>query len=148
MIGRSFLPFFLVTCSLFGADTSAQRGVVQHRLDAGQTNFRILAVVPLIGSGTKTDPIRPAYAPAPPAQGAKRDPNGIIGFTFQISDDKKHALVEFVARNRAAFAQLLADTRSDVKVFERGKDKKANIENELRKYKKDLNLDAMIVRLP
>ena len=80
-------------------------------------------MVPLTGTGTNADPIRPEYVPAPPVLGtkpARPAATGIIGFHFVISDDKKHAIVEFVARDRSAFNGLMADRRPDVKVFDKG----------------------------
>ena len=141
MTGRRFWSIFVGVCcfsSLFA----------QQRRDTRETHYRILAVVPLVGTGTKTDPIRPAYVPAPPQGNAKLDPNGILAFTFQLTDDGKHALVEFVARNPAAFNQIKADTRADVKVFDKGKTKREDIEKEFKKYKKDFDLDRTMVRLP
>jgi hypothetical protein len=58
------------------------------------------------------------------------------------SDDGKLALVEFVAYSRDAFKDLLADTRPDIKVFIKGKDKREDIEKEFKKHKKDFNLDT------
>jgi len=90
----------------------------------------------MIGKGTPADPRRPQYAPWPPNPHGTR--TGIIAFNHQVSDDGKSALVEFIARDRSAFAAILAD--KSLKVFEKGKDKKADIELELKKYKKDFDL--------
>ena len=110
-----------------------------------------MAVVPLIGTGTHEDPIRPAYAPGPRPRGSKLskpDSTGILGFNFMMSDDKQHALVEFVARDRSAFKDLLADKRPDVKVYEKGKTKRSDIEAAFKKFKKDIDLDRFMVRVP
>jgi hypothetical protein len=80
------------------------------------------------------------YAPVPRA-GAPLSPDAIIAFSWQPSDDGKSAIVEFVARDRAAFAQILADPQLTGKVFERGKAARADIERELKKHRKDLDLD-------
>ena len=90
----------------------------------------------MVGAGTPADPKRPKYAPWPPAPATSR--TAIIGFSHQVSDDGKLALVEFVAQDRQAFAALFAD--KTVTVFEKGKDKKDDIEKELKKYKKDFDL--------
>jgi hypothetical protein len=149
MIYRPFLLLLLALCSLFGATTAPRKpAVVQRHVNPGNTHVRVLAVVPLTGTGKNGDPIRPEFAPAPLAPGAKPDPNGIIGFSVQICDDHKHALVEFVARDRSAFKQIMADTRSDVKVFEKGKAKRADIEAEFRKWKHDFDLDHIHVSVP
>src|SRR5437762_13320772 len=143
---RTAFSLLLLTYSLSGAGPVERKGTIgPHRVEPGNMYVRFVAVVPLVGTGRPGDPKRPDFLPAPTA---KVDPNGILGFTMQLSDDRKHALVEFVARNRAAFAPLLADRRPDVKVFERGKAGRAVIEAELRKWKTGFNLDAMTVRLP
>jgi hypothetical protein len=145
-----FILLLVPVCSLFGATTTAPKkpGVVQRHVDPRNGHVRFLAVVPLVGTGAKGDPIRPAYVPGPLAPGAKPDPNGIIGYTSQLCDDHKHALVEFVARDRSAFKPLMADTRPDVKIFEKGKAKRADIEAEFKKWKKDFDLDHVHVSVP
>ncbi len=66
----------------------------------------LLGAVAIVGKGTFDDPRRPMYAPAPSTmQPTSRA--GIIGFSFIESDDKKSALVEFVAVNKAAFQPML-----------------------------------------
>ncbi len=65
-----------------------------------------------------------------------------------MSDDKKHALVEFVARDRSSFKDLLADKRPDVKASEKGKAKRSDIEAEFKRFKKDIDLDRFMVRVP
>lgn len=109
---------------------------------------RIIAIVPMVGAGTKEDPKRPAYVPNTIVQRDAAPGTGIIGFAAQISDDGKYALVEFVARDREAFKEILADTRPDVKVFEKGRARKADIETEFRRHKKDFDLDSMGASLP
>jgi hypothetical protein len=148
MIYRAAVCLVLATCFLFGADPAARRATIgPHHVDPGNAGARILAVVPLVGTGRNGDPIRPAYAPLQPAPGVRPDLSGILGFTLQVTDDRKHALVEFVARDRSAFKQIMADTRSDVKVFEKGKAKPADIEKEFKKYKKDFDINQMVGRV-
>ncbi|MGC9969497.1 MAG: hypothetical protein ABSE56_02785 [Bryobacteraceae bacterium] len=119
----------------------------QRKVDMGNTYERVLAVVPMIGSGTPTDPRRPMYAPLP---GAAPSGEGIIAFSFQISDDGMSALVELVARDRAGLKAILddKDLRHDVKIFEKGKDNPADIEKEFRKHKKDFDPRHFGVRVP
>lgn len=57
-----------------------------------------------------------------------------------MSDDGQSALVEFVAYDRQAFKDLLAD--SNIRVFIKGKDKRKDIEKEFRKYKKDISWNS------
>jgi len=110
---------------------------------------RILAVVPMTGTGSADNPIRPMYTPLPSAfraAAASRTHTGILGFTFVLSDDGQHALVEFVAKDRAAFQQILADTT--IKSFLKGRDTRADIETEFKKYKKDFDFTHFGVRMP
>lgn len=116
----------------------------QHRVDPRNTYTRVICVVPLVGKGTPADPRRPQYAPWPPAAVPSR--TGIIAWSHQLSDDKKYALVEFVARDRSAFQAILND--SQITVFEKGKDKKDDIEKELKKYKQDFDFTKFGTVLP
>ncbi len=112
----------------------------QQSVHPRNTLERLICVVPMIGSGTAEDPRRPMYTPAP---GEAPDPDGILGFTATLSDNGHFALVEYVARNRAAFRQILAERRADVKVFEKGKARRADIEREFRLHKSRFNLDDL-----
>lgn len=114
----------------------------QRRVDPRNAYNRVIAVVPLIGSGTAADPKRPEYAPWPVSQ----DPNGIIGFIFEATDDGKSAVVEFVAQNRVAFGALLADRT--IQVFEKGSASKAAIENAIKQARKDFSLDSFGMVMP
>ena len=114
------------------------RGLAQRKVDPRNTFHRVWAVVPLVGAGTMADPKRPLYAPAPGVRGAAQR-QGICGFSSILSDDGKFALVELVAVDRAALNVILKDTRTDVKKFEKGKDREEDIVREFRKYKKDFD---------
>jgi len=106
----------------------------QQRVSPRNIYTRVLCIVPLVGSGTTDDPIRPAYAPlpsssapiTPPAGATSTLGQGIVAFSHQVSDDGKFALVEFVAYSRDAFKDLLADKNPDIKVFFKGIDKRAS----------------------
>ena len=63
----------------------------QQRVDPTMTYRRVLAIVPLAGSGTSSDPTRPLFAPAPSA--APTDRTGIIAYQHQLSDDGTLSLV-------------------------------------------------------
>ena len=89
----------------------------------------------MIGAGTRTDPKRPLFVPAPSEIAA----SGILSFSYQLSDDGKYALVEFVALDRARFAHILTDRRPDIKVFIKGESARADIEREFRKHKPNFN---------
>ena len=82
------------------------------------------------------DPRRPLHTPAP--QDIKNG-EGIIAFASLDSDDKKWALVELVALNRAVFQPILDD--KSVRTFERKSSKRADIESEFGKYRKGFRLE-------
>lgn len=136
----------------------------QQRVDPTMTYHRVMAIVPLVGSGTAADPVRPMFTPAPqtaaptnpqgvpkgssqsspPAsppdtlnnqqsnqqsgsQGSSSRP-GIIAYQHQLSDNGTLSLVEFVAVDRSAFAELFASTDARVQYFEVGKSTQAAIQ--------------------
>ncbi|HWE53022.1 MAG TPA: hypothetical protein VG273_24740 [Bryobacteraceae bacterium] len=102
---------------------------------------RLICLVHLKGSGKKDDPRLPEYAPA------TIDPSrsGIIAWSMQLTDNGNMAIVQFVAVDRQAFAEILADKRADIKVFEIGKDKPAAIEAEMKKHKSTFALSGLQV---
>ena len=127
----------------------------QPKVDSQHLYERIWVVVPIVGKGTLADPKRPMYAPTLPALNLPLNPalsqqiaarTGIIGYSQQVSDDGKFALVEFVARDRSAFKDILSD--STVKSFIKGRDKREDVEAEFKKYKKDFDFRRFGVRLP
>ncbi len=117
----------------------------QHaKVDARNTYERLWAVVPIVGSGTVDDPLRPKWAPLVSAQ----DPQsrtGILGYQF-IKGDDGLALVEFVGANRAAFRDLLTD--SSIIVFLKGRDARVLMEAEFLKHKKNFDFARFGVRMP
>ena len=114
----------------------------QHRVDPRNTYERVIMIVPMIGSGTPADPRRPLYAPAPSEKLSK---NGIIAYSYVLSDDEKSALVEFVAMDRAAFDAILKDQRTDIKRWEKAKTNKDDVAKEFKKLRKDFNIDEFEV---
>lgn len=117
----------------------------QHRVDPRNMYERVLIIAPKVGSGSKADPVRAMYAPTP----AQMDPvsrSGILGFQCVDSDDGKFALCEFVAKDRKAFAPLLADP--GIKAFLKNRDKLEDILTEFKKHKKDFDLNQFGVRVP
>jgi len=114
----------------------------QHAVDPSQRYHRLICLVHLTGSGKKGDAIRPEFVPGP-TDASSRD--GIISWSQQISDDGKMAIVQVVAVDAHAFDAIRADKRGDLRVFEIGKDSPADIEKEMKKYKKDFSLDSLKV---
>ena len=94
----------------------------QQRLDPRQMYERLMCVVPMVGLGSFEEPKRPMFTPTPAAlRTAAASRTGVLGFSYVVSDDGLLALVEFVARDRSAFQQILASPT--VKSFVKGKDK-------------------------
>lgn len=116
----------------------------QEAVPAQNRHERVLAIVPMVGAGSKADPRRPAYAPA----GGVADERGILAYSCQTSDDNQWALCEFVARNRAAFRALAADQTPGVIVFEKGRVTRTQIETAFRILKPNFDLDQLRVVLP
>jgi hypothetical protein len=114
----------------------------QQAVNPSQGFHRLICLVHLTGSGTLGDPMRPEYTPAP---GSAPSRAGIIAWTFQITDDGTMAIVHFVAVDRKAFASIFADTRPEIRVFEIGRDSRAQIEAEMGKYKAGFSLDRIRV---
>jgi hypothetical protein len=119
--------------------------LAQQRVDPKNLYVRVICIQPMIGKGTSEDPRRPALVPKP---GVKASIEGILGYSYQSSDDGKWALVEYVARNREALLPLLEETKFTVKSFEKGKYSRSAIEKELRRYKQDFDLDTLGVSVP
>jgi hypothetical protein len=138
------VSFFFALCgSLWVAP-----GQAQQRVAPGNLYERVLCVVPMVGRGTADDPRRPDHVPWPPDPKAVAAGRGILGFTYQVSDDGQVALVELVARDRKALEPVLNDRRPGVKVFERGRTRAVEIETEFRKHKRDFQLDRLQVNVP
>ena len=119
---------------LFGLSSAL---VSQPRVAAADVHERLLCIVPLVGSGTFNDPRRPLFAPAR----ADRTGSGIIAYRFEESDDGNFALVEFVARERKAFAAIPLAGGPNIKVFQKGRHSRADILTEFRKYKRSFDAD-------
>jgi|SRR5579859_3898980 len=135
----------LVALSVFTGALFAQGHVASENLYT-----RVLCVVPMIGTGTAADPIRPMFVPAPPDPSkvpnavVANTPPGILAFQYQLSDDGNYALVELVGADRKALAEVFNSTDARVKVFELAKAKKTDIDTEFQKYKKTFSLDKYI----
>jgi hypothetical protein len=85
-----FFPAALPTLSAQQPPRTQPVTVHSRCVDMSNTYHRVIAVVPIVGTGTKSDPRRPAYVPLPtPGKPAAR--SGIIAFSFLESDDKEFA---------------------------------------------------------
>jgi hypothetical protein len=144
-----FLCLPAASWSLFGQvsvapDNATPATVVPNeRLTA-----RVLALVPLVGTGKPDDPIRPMFALSPkdlmalPLR-ADRQPPGIMASHYVLSDDGKSAIVEFMEADRATLAPLLNSTDARVKVFERGVQDKKTIEAAFQKVKAGFTIESL-----
>ena len=141
---RFALPLVFLVASCFG----------QHPVDPAHMYHRIWATVPMVGTGKAADPFRPMFLPNPaptlqrPVGAATAAPsvaaaarNSILSARSWVSDDGKTALVELVAVDRSAFSAILNSRLPGVKVFERGKNTKDEVELEFKKFKKDFAFD-------
>jgi len=127
---------------VFVALALAYLSFAQRRVDPRNSYYRVIAVVPIIGSGTPTDPKRPEYAPWPASQG----PNGIIGFYCEPTDDGKSVVVEFVAQSRMGFQALLGD--KSITLFEKGRATSANINAVIQRVRRDFDIDKFGMVMP
>jgi hypothetical protein len=120
----------------------------QQRVDPHFTHYRVYCVVPLVGTGTAADPVRPDYVPLPPdpstsGTAASKQATGIIAFYHEVSDDGKWALAEIVSLDRASLQPILSDTRPGVWAGMKGVVSRAEVQAVFHKYKQQaINLDA------
>jgi len=117
----------------------------QPRVDPLNMYERVIAIVPMVGNGTAAEPYRPAYAPLAAdldATGLK----GVMGFAAVVSDDRNFALIELVARDRAVFAKILADTA--IQTFLKGRDKRSDAEAAFLNLKKNFSIGHFGVIVP
>jgi len=112
----------------------------QKRVDGRNLYERVLAIVPMTGSGTYADPRRPEMTPATLAGPDQISGKGIISFSYQVSDDGKTAVVELVARDKSVLEAVSRNARPGVQVFDRGKGNAAAVEAEIRKHIKDFDV--------
>src|ERR1700691_89328 len=117
----------------------------QRRVDPRNIYHRVIGVLPLIGSGTAADPIRPKYAPA--GSLAAVPGTGIVAFAFELSDDGKYAFAELVAVDRTVLLPILADRSAGVLVFEKGRVSGSQIEAAVRQFRKDFSMQKFGVAI-
>jgi hypothetical protein len=116
--------------ALLAAGAQAQTPLMMH-----PGYERAIAVVPLAGAGTPADPKRPQF------MAAKGLPAGVLSWRYLPSDDKHFAIVELVLSDAAGLDAIRAAQGPNVRLFERDKTTRAQLEAELRKYKKDFKLE-------
>jgi hypothetical protein len=108
--------------------------------------YRVYAVVPMIGDGKKDNPKRPMFVPTDAEIQSKAakglDRSGVIAYQMQLSDDGKSALVEFVFATPQAARAFAQQNTPGVKVFEKVKSRKEDVETEFKKYKRNFDLNS------
>jgi hypothetical protein len=146
---------------------SVSAAFAQPRVDWRNMYQRVIAIVPMVGQGTDTDPRRPMYAPVPSAVVAQTTATstttsstpapappatplggsiGILGYAMVQSDDGNTAIVEFVARDQSIFQNMVADTT--IQVFLKGRDNRPAAEAAFQKMKTGFSIANFGVRLP
>src|SRR5579862_7170059 len=94
-VRRAAIPVVCLLASIGAA-------IAQPRVEWMNRYERVLAIVPVAGSGTAADPKRPQYVPVL-SEDTPSTTTPFLGFAVVFSDDRKFALVEFVARSGSAF---------------------------------------------
>jgi hypothetical protein len=106
----------LIARSVFIAAVFACSLSAQHRVSPEHQGHKVWAVLPITGSGSATDPRRPMFIPSPAqaaatasaAQGQKvTQAPDLLGYTMQLSDDGKSALVELTFSSPVAFHNFM-----------------------------------------
>ena len=99
----------------------------------GGNGERFLVLVPMVGAGTFQDPKRPAFL---------REAG--VAFRYQLSDDGATAIAEVSPRGPLEMVRLEERMKGDsrVKVFKPHKDKAVDVVAEVKKVKKDFDLDS------
>ncbi|MFN0104739.1 MAG: hypothetical protein ACKV2U_21955 [Bryobacteraceae bacterium] len=98
----------------------------------GGSGERILVAVPMVGAGTWADPRRPAML---------REAG--VAFRFELSDDGATAIAEVSPRGPLELKNLESQLKTDAraKVFRPSKDKQTDVQDEIRKVKKDFDIE-------
>ncbi len=86
----------------------------------------------MVGTGRgPDDPKRPLFADTP----------NLLGYHAELSDDGQFALVEFVARTRAALAPITSARDVRVQTFSKTDARRDDIVREFQKLKRKFNID-------
>ncbi len=126
----SFVIVFIVLCAAL-----VSHG--QYHVSPRNLYQRVYAVVPMVGDGTYENPRRPMFTANRAAARSRGSAEaGTISYSYQVSDNGRLALVEFVARDKEALRQILSSGRGDVKVFHKGTASRPQIEQEFQKHRK------------
>ena len=101
----------------------------------------MIVVVPVAGAGTYADPKRPVFLP--PRAGDVKLGAGWVSWSWQPSDDGRFAVVEAAFRNPAAAKVALRNVPL-LAAFDRHSSKRADVERDIRRFRKDFSLDGPV----
>lgn len=106
---------------------------------------KVVAIVPMIGSGKADDPKRPKFVPGP----KDKDKGESLDFHYTLSDDGQWAIVVFSTSRPSAESLKMLDEIEEMKepggfAADTAKHKKADLETEIRKKKKDFDFDELM----
>ena len=106
-----------------------------RKVDPQFTHERIIAIVPVIGAGTAKDPKHPMFSDLP----------GLAGFTAELSDDGRYALVEFAAKESKVLTAL---ANSGQRLERKDSAAKDGILAEFKQYKRNFKPERFGVAIP
>jgi hypothetical protein len=106
-----------------------------RKVDPELTHDRVIAIVPIVGAGTARDPKRPMFSDLP----------GLVGFTAELSDDGRHALVEFAVKERSRLDAILV---SGQRLARKDSAEKAALLEEFKQYKRTFRPERFGVAIP
>ncbi len=141
-LNRARATLFVCLCA-FISTAYPQNSVT--RVDPMNMYERVLAVIPITGQGTSTDPKRPLLTPIT-AQIVPGSHSGILAFHYIESDDGHFALVEIVAKDRASLQPFLGEPTA--KCFLKGRDKLEDAVKEFQKHSSSFDINKFMVRVP
>ena len=140
----------LGVCLLSGLGLSQQ----PSRSDFHAGHHRLICVVPLIGAGTVQDPRRPLLAPIAAQIQPRSKPNpqrgyqatvddSLFAYHSVLTDHGQFAIVMFTAQSQAA-VNALRKQQGVLRLFDSQSTRAADLIPELRKFKKDFDLQVLL----
>jgi hypothetical protein len=130
---RRLIPLLALLLSTFSGFLLAQ-----HAVDPAHRYFRLIAIVPLTGTGTPGDPMRPLHVPN---VGDALSRDGIVAWSAVLTDDGTKAIIHLAVANHHALDAILADP--NVTAFEIGKSDPAAIVTAMRRFRQNFTLDSL-----
>ena len=106
-----------------------------RKVDPQLTHERITTILPMVGAGTLKSPKHPLYS----------DLDGITGFTAEISDDGRFALVEFVAKESKHLTTIVNSGQRQERKDSPNKDA---VLEEFKRYKRNFKPERFGLAIP